>query len=104
MDYDIPEGLDPDAADLITRLLKVDPRERLGMGTAAGKMVDYEGLKAHPFFTGINFDGLDSVEVPMPPEFYATYKKSLNKKLQDLNSSIASSAFEDESTGVDSFL
>ena len=82
LDYEIPEGVDPDAADLITRLLKSDPRERLGMGTAGSeKLVDYEGLKAHPFFVGIDYEGLDSVEVPMPDNLNATYQKSLNKKL-----------------------
>ena len=52
------------------------------MGTAgSGKLVDYEGLKAHPFFVGIDYEGLDSVEVPMPDNLNATYQKSLNKKL-----------------------
>ena len=90
LDYAIPEEVDPDAADLIIRLLKIDPRERLGMGAAGGKLVEYEGLKAHPFFTGIDFEGLDSVQVPMPPDLFATYKKSLNEKLRHRNSSIFS--------------
>ena len=44
------------------------------MGTASGKLVDYTDLKAHPFFAGIDYEGLDSVEVPMPDSLYATFK------------------------------
>ena len=101
LDYTIPEGVDPEAADLITRLLKVDPRERLGIGTAGGKLVDYEALKAHPFLNGVDYEGLDSVEVPFPDDLFATYKTSLKKKLQDINSDIMLSALEEENTQAD---
>ena len=48
-----PEGLDPDAADLIEKLLQLNPRERLGAG-APGSGYGYDTLKAHPFFAGVN--------------------------------------------------
>ena len=101
LDYAIPDGVDPEAADLITRLLKTDPRERLGIGTTGGKLVDYEALKAHPFLNGVDYEGLDSVEVPFPDDLYATYRSSLKKKLQDINSSIMLSAFEEDNTQAD---
>ena len=66
-----------------------------------GRAVDYESLKAHPFLAGVDIDALDSVQVPMPPELFTEYRKSLNKKLQGINSSIASSFFDhNESTIV----
>ena len=68
---------------------------------AGGRTVDYDSFLTHPFLAGVNFDTLDSVQVPMPQELFIEYRKSLNKKLQAINSSIASSFFDhNESTVV----
>ena len=48
-----PEGLDSDAADLIEKLLQMNPRERLGAG-APESGLGYDTLKAHPFFAGVD--------------------------------------------------
>jgi hypothetical protein len=43
---------------LIEKLLRIDPIQRLGAGTANtdfGAENDMDALKAHPFFEGINF-------------------------------------------------
>ena len=48
-----PEGLDSNAADLIEKLLQMNPRERLGAG-AYESGLGYDTLKAHPFFAGID--------------------------------------------------
>ena len=44
--------MDPACKDLIDKLLKVKPEERLG---ARGQKHDMEMLKAHPFFKEIDF-------------------------------------------------
>jgi 3-phosphoinositide dependent protein kinase-1 len=44
-----------EAKDLLTRLLEKDPYKRLGAGPY-GSDYDYEALKAHPYFKGIDFD------------------------------------------------
>lgn len=52
----IPEDIPRDAVDLIGRLLKVDPAERLGAGSSfdfSADENDIEILKEHPFFAGI---------------------------------------------------
>jgi hypothetical protein len=53
----IPNNLGDDAADLIDRLLNLDPTKRLGYGPP-GSNNDYKTLRAHPFFKGINFSTL----------------------------------------------
>ena len=58
MDYSLPEWLvDRDALDLIQRLLVKNPEERLGWGG------QFNGLKKHPFFSGIDFSNLDKIEI-----------------------------------------
>ena len=46
--FKFPRDLDPKAVDLIDRLLAMNPFERIGYG-------NYDELKAHPFFEGIDF-------------------------------------------------
>jgi hypothetical protein len=53
-----PYGLDPEAVDIIDRLLHLEPSERLGVGVE-GSENDFEVLKSHPYFKGINFKLLD---------------------------------------------
>lgn len=54
--YEIPDSVPSEAKDLITKLLRVDPSQRLGAGNFDnGTDNDMDTLKAHPFFEGINF-------------------------------------------------
>lgn len=53
-EFDFPKGFDKEAKDLIRKLLKVNPNERLGAG-AKGSSIDMKALKAHPFFEGKDF-------------------------------------------------
>ena len=46
---EIPEQINREAADLIGKLLRTEPTERIGS-------VKFEEIKEHPFFIGINFD------------------------------------------------
>jgi len=57
----LPEEACPDARDLVEKLLRLEPEERLGAG--AGGLED---LKAHPFFKGVDWDGLRSGAAPDP--------------------------------------
>ena len=45
--------MDPKAVDLIEKLLKISPAERLGFKC-------YAELKEHPFFEGIDWEGLEA--------------------------------------------
>ena len=49
----MPEGLPPDASDLIDRLLQMDPQQRLGGGAELSEPADgrHATLLAHPFFS-----------------------------------------------------
>ncbi|XP_034111441.1 3-phosphoinositide-dependent protein kinase 1 isoform X3 [Drosophila albomicans] len=61
---DFPQGFDQDAEDLVRRLLKIDPRERLGAQDEFGY---YESIRAHPFFAGIDWQTLRQ---QTPPPIY----------------------------------
>ena len=49
------EGIDENAKDLISQLLRPMPKDRLGNGDTDRTMND---LKKHKFFENINFDTL----------------------------------------------
>lgn len=61
---DFPQGFDKDAEDLVRRLLKIDPRERLGAQDEFGY---YQSIRAHPFFDGIDWTTLRQ---QTPPPIY----------------------------------
>lgn len=48
--FEVPKGISPEAADLITRLLEADPAQRLG-GEGQGAMA----VKEHPWLSQVNF-------------------------------------------------
>lgn len=59
-----PEDMNLEAKDLITKLLRIEPLERLGAGEeGSGKSI--KDLKSHPFFKGINFETVST----SPPPF-----------------------------------
>ncbi|KAF7259362.1 hypothetical protein EG68_03362 [Paragonimus skrjabini miyazakii] len=61
LSYTFMDGFDPDAKDLVQRLLVIDPLKRLGSPTSGGP----SGLHTHPFFTGVEWDTLPN---QTPPE------------------------------------
>lgn len=61
LDYEIPDGFPPAARDLVTQLLVLDYKERLGCAEKGG----YGPLKAHPFYAGIEWGTL---HLQQPPE------------------------------------
>ncbi|XP_041964574.1 ribosomal protein S6 kinase beta-2-like isoform X2 [Alosa alosa] len=60
----LPPYLTPDARDMIKKLLKKSPSQRLGSSKA-----DCEDIKKHPFFRHVNWDDLlnKSIEPPYKP-------------------------------------
>jgi serine/threonine protein kinase len=56
----VPGDMLPRARDLIGKLLGSEPSKRLGEGEA-----DYEEIKAHELFAGINWDALLKKEIEM---------------------------------------
>ncbi|KXS22590.1 hypothetical protein M427DRAFT_130235 [Gonapodya prolifera JEL478] len=54
-------NLSKEAAGLIRRLLNRDPARRLGSGPADG-----DEIKKHPFFRGVDFEGMIQLKYPAP--------------------------------------
>lgn len=61
-------GLSAEAKDLLTKLLTKDPTKRLGAAT------DFEEIKSHPWFTGLDWPQLIAKKLPTPfqPEVEGT--------------------------------
>ena len=53
-----------EAKDLIEKILIKDPKKRIGYGSK-----DYQEIKNHPFFKGINFDNLSEEPIPLNKSF-----------------------------------
>ena len=64
LDYSFPDGFDPEAKDLVQKILVRDPAERLGAGLP-GSSNSMEALRAHPYFSTINWKTLWTQ--PAPP-------------------------------------
>lgn len=60
-----PNSMPIEAVDLIDNLLSMNPYERLGAGEK-GKPYDYEALKAHKFFEGLNFERIADGKISPP--------------------------------------
>ncbi|KAL8576711.1 hypothetical protein ACOMHN_025184 [Nucella lapillus] len=60
LDYEIPEGFNTTAANLVKKLLVLDPRERLGCKEMGGMEV----LQRHEFFEGVCWEDLESQSAP----------------------------------------
>lgn len=58
---DFPQGFDKDAEDLVKKLLKLNPSERLGAQDISGR---YESIRSHPFFKDVDFDAVRQTTPP----------------------------------------
>eukprot|EP00826_Nyctotherus_ovalis_P060347 TRINITY_DN8455_c0_g1_i1.p1 TRINITY_DN8455_c0_g1~~TRINITY_DN8455_c0_g1_i1.p1 ORF type:complete len:392 (+),score=90.99 TRINITY_DN8455_c0_g1_i1:412-1587(+) len=72
--YEVPQSLPAPAANIIKRLLVIDPSERLGSGPENSPL-SYEELKKHEFFEGVNFEEIGKMELGID--------KEKRKKLQE---------------------
>jgi 3-phosphoinositide dependent protein kinase-1 len=66
-DFAYPPGFPNVARDLIDKLLLQEPKERIGAGSDE-EGNGYSSLKAHPFFDGINWETLGSIQPPYMPQ------------------------------------
>ena len=73
-----PKTVPATAQDLILKLLDRDPKKRLGAGEIDSD-TDIYHLKAHPFFSDINFKDLFEAPVPHKEEFH----NLLNNEIQE---------------------
>lgn len=55
-EFDFPEGFDEQAKDLISKLLRFNPKERLGSEEL--NETRYHSIRSHPFFEGIKWKDL----------------------------------------------
>jgi serine/threonine protein kinase len=81
-----PSNMNAHVKDLCKKLLVVDPANRLGSASD-----DYQELKAHSFFKGIDFDNLVKTKTPIANEIVEKLKREKVSKVIDSDSS------EDES-------
>jgi hypothetical protein len=51
--------MDKDSKDLIDKLLDYTPENRIGLS-------NYEELRSHPYFKGIDFKRLEERKLPVP--------------------------------------
>eukprot|EP01034_Spumella_vulgaris_P024697 gene24697-31071_t len=74
---DFPPSLSPECQDLITRLLDVNDKTRLGCGPTG----DLE-IRSHPFFASIDWDDLEHkhTEPPHKPDMSDSVRKALDSK------------------------
>lgn len=80
-EFQIPEDFDPDARDLVSKLIRLESKERIGNGPA-DRGLDLAALKAHKFFTGINFDTLQTDPSPLAStssKDEKTYQSSMSR-------------------------
>lgn len=82
LDYSFPDGFDPEAKDFVQKILVRDPAERLGAGLP-GSSNSMEALRAHPFFSSINWKTLWTQ--PAPPLESGLVKREHPLSSQDHN-------------------
>jgi len=71
----------PVARDLISKLIVVNPAERLGHGE---EQTGYPSIRSHPFFASINWDTLTTVKMPVFTPFDEARENSMaNSLLQE---------------------
>jgi len=81
-EYKFPPNFPEEAADLVKKLLVINPCDRLGAGGKSSSN-GFDSLKRHKFFQGIDFTNLHKTNPPM--EFTPIKKISSNLNLSSLN-------------------
>ncbi len=91
--YEIPQDISPSAADLIKKLLEVDPSRRLGCN-------GIQEIKNHPFFQNVNWDELLCNNKKGP--LNVTFAKD-EIKLRALNVNLDELISDDKTIELDNF-
>ncbi|KAJ7969566.1 putative Protein phosphatase 2c [Quillaja saponaria] len=74
----LPGTLSPEAVDLITKLLDVEENRRLG---SQGP----DSVKSHPWFHGIDWEGIRNHSIPVPPEITSRISQYMESHSEDCN-------------------
>ena len=72
----LPNNFSEEAKDLITKLLNLDPKQRLGSGPNG-----FKNLKNHKYFENINWDDLENKKIK--PPFVPNIDNSIDLKYFD---------------------
>lgn len=91
-----PVDMNMDAVNLIDMLMQLNPLKRLGYGEP-GSGLEFEALKQHPFFAGLNFEKIEKglIRPPIPSDMF---KNAIQKNSESLSQSTdISSLFIEES-------
>ncbi|XP_068338442.1 protein phosphatase 2C and cyclic nucleotide-binding/kinase domain-containing protein-like isoform X2 [Pyrus communis] len=79
----LPQTFSPEVVDLITKLLEVDENTRLGSQ-------GYESVKRHPWFDGIDWEGIKDSSLPVPHEITSRITQHLGSHSEDCSVPLAS--------------
>ncbi|KAM1727229.1 hypothetical protein ACFX12_017898 [Malus domestica] len=72
----LPQTFSPEVVDLITKLLEVDENTRLGSQ-------GYESVKRHPWFDGMDWEGIKDSSLPVPHEITSRITQHLGSHSED---------------------
>jgi 3-phosphoinositide dependent protein kinase-1 len=100
LDYSFPEGFDPEAKDLIQKLIVRDPMQRLGAGPP-GSAFSMQSLRSHHFFASINWKTLWAD--PAPPLESGLVKREHPLMGQDQNWDDVGAAWDDIAEADDDY-
>lgn len=84
-DISFPKDMDEDCKDLIDRLVRLEPSERLGAGGVGGGM---DKLMTHPYFKGIDFENLPNAKVPISDTFLQELKSKEAEEEKEMSHSV----------------
>ncbi|XP_014290824.1 3-phosphoinositide-dependent protein kinase 1 isoform X2 [Halyomorpha halys] len=79
LEYEFPEEFDPQAQDLVQKLLVLNCNERLGANDKDG----YTSIKSHPMFAGLDFARLHLTTPPAISPYLPSSGVSLDYKVPD---------------------
>ncbi|XP_024935418.1 protein phosphatase 2C and cyclic nucleotide-binding/kinase domain-containing protein isoform X2 [Ziziphus jujuba] len=72
----LPQTFSPEVVDLITKLLDVDERTRLGNQGS-------DSVKSHPWFDGVDWKGIRDCSSPVPHEITSRITQHLDSRTED---------------------
>lgn len=84
-----PADMEPEAKNLIDRMLDLNPITRFGSGFPNSSENGLLAVKKHPFFEGIDFASLYKQKVPVPPSLMNSMNKSGTIKRVNLVHSVS---------------
>lgn len=80
-EYSFPDEFDAHAKDLVSKLLRFNPKDRLGSEDSNENR--YYSIRSHPFFEGINWD--DNLYQQKPPDMQLANNLEVESRLEDFN-------------------